>query len=435
MSVLPQLAGCWKVTRFVDPNDLTTPAFVREPVPEDLSDVLTRNEVLYLKRTEKPQVLYCKYSSTNKSFWVTQNKKSKTSDVVIKAPGELKFGGSYKLVLHESRKLVWKSIRDRRDVTEHAIQWILCNERRHSDARTALTVPTVPVTLLHTSTTKACACGKVDCGGTEPSFVNIRRPKTKAYSDEKLQSKQQKVQRAALWAKSRALAHWQSFRDRNVASRDPVLNQQPRHQQKTLKVCTCHMHPFAQEQFRQHKNEKQKKKYFNTFVIDRAAVDAAVTTEDREAHFLLVEELGGYLPKLNYDGGASTSSPLATATAEIRRLHQIINDLRKRMALRNEEVSELKKRLDADRRANNSGPRERAFFTEKFHCSGNQQYRTLRNFFGMTNNFRLFTATLEGLFFDFGEHGLVEEHSEDDFNADLTAFEQCLMAKWCVFDV
>ena len=192
------------------------------------------------------------------------------------------------------------------------------------------------------------------------------------------------------------------------------------------------MHPFAVKTWK----ERSQQSHFKTFVLSRASVDAAVKSEDKAAYFLLVDDLKGYLPKLNFPvqdhGAISSAAPChKIATTEIENLREQIAQLQKTTTSLRERNSELQSQLD--KRQHENPPGRRRFFTAEYHRRNNKLHHTLRWYFGLTNEFRSMTNFVTALFYDYtdndNENGLEEQHSSDAQREALTAFEQCLLAK------
>ena len=193
------------------------------------------------------------------------------------------------------------------------------------------------------------------------------------------------------------------------------------------------MHPFAVQTWK----ERSQQSHFKKFVLTRASVDAAVTSEDKAAYFLLVDTFGGYLPKLNFPvqerRAISSAAPChKIASTEIENLREQIAQLQKTTTSLRERNSELQSQLDK-KRQHEKPPGRRRFCTAEYHRVNNKLHHTLRWYFGLTNEFRSMTNFVTALFCDYtdddNEDGLEEQHSSDVQREALTAFEQCLLAK------
>ena len=359
MSSLQALVGCWKVRRFVDPDNMNEPAFVGRKPPKSLRDLIRRNEVLYLKRTQKEHILFGQYKKSNVTFWIHQRwaQRTREPDVVIKARGELVNAGSYQLVKWGQKCLGWKSLR--KGERRHAIEWAKIDNLNPNDQvrMDGIVVPEVPSSLTQKRSAN-CACGDADCLSRTDGcalYVKIAKPKKEAYTIEKLNSKNKRDRERALWAQSRALAHWESFHSVETNNRTSG------NKRAKKSVSICHMHPFAVQTWK----ERSQQSHFKTFVLSRASVDAAVKSEDKAAYFLLVDDLKGYLPKLNFPvqerGAISSAAPCHTiATTEIENLREQIAQLQKTTTSLRERNSELQSQLDKERHREKPPERRRS---------------------------------------------------------------------------
>jgi len=436
MSVLRQLIGCWKITRFVHRDDYSKAAYATKKPPPSLQGLLRRNEVVFLLKTDYPLILEGRYNTRKDVFYIKCNRRGNQSEIVLKCTGELKFGGSYQLAEQTSQGLVWKSLR--RHECKHAIKWTRCNEARYTSIFEKLTGGQVPLTLV--SQTRAggngqrCACGRSDCQSRteeEPLFVTITQPPPNKRQQQQQQQQQHQAKKKRLSARDRrrvkdanfrAQAHWEAF---HSVTTDAITT--TKKGQKSMTVCTCHMHPFAQEKW---KSLSKKSRRFKSFVISAGEVDGGVMAADREKFYLLVKERRVYMPKLNYFGNAAPSPSLLTspiAVAEIEKLQKSNQNLRQQNVDLVGLVSSLQTKLDGARAKER--PRYRGFFTKEFHQSNNKQCHTLKSFFGLTDVFQPMTDFVLGLFYDYADNGLEERHSADEEREAMTPFERCLLAK------
>jgi len=407
-SPLAALAGTWQVKHFVDEQ---AEKLRLGTVPLSIRNSIQTGEILRLVPTKEPHVLYGSYMACSTEFWVVYRRK--TNVISIRAKGELRNAGGYVLRTRDGRDIVWESSRHKDVEPGHAILWRRVLKRKCEDLDSTI-VPDVPTAFLSRESKRRCACGDMQCRdivrATSVSFIQIRRPVVLKMGPKKRR----------LLASARLAAQWNAFPN----SED----------QDTLIVYVHHMHPFARKQWEAVRHSKK----FKTFEIPRAEVEACVPSDDIPQYFQLVAELGVYVPKLTYRPGSmafaarsnsntrqpepETHSSGSTSDAVVGA--KVIADLRARALAAEAKIQEMEIELSVLRRQ--AAARQRRFFTASCHCHGPKRYWTLKNWFGLSNDF----ADLSTLVIIFhGDHNLKEEHSSDHWSASLTPFEQCLVAK------
>jgi len=250
-SNLSNLLGYWKVTCFVDVNDLTSKVRWNQ-VPDSVKDKIRRGEVLRLLPTTAPHVLYGLYEKSNIGFWVVYRKKTKS--ITIRTKGELRLDGSYVLRLQTSDRITWVSARALDTEPANAIQWDRCSAV--SSLKAAVAPENVPINFLPRERGRQkCACGDSRC--TEAlecdktiRYVVIRRPSKQMSRD--------KNKRAL--DNARMQAQWRAFPKGS--------------DQDVIYVYVHHMHPFAVSRWLAEQACNNSR--FKTFTIPREDVEASV---------------------------------------------------------------------------------------------------------------------------------------------------------------
>lgn len=204
MEQLHGLIGCWKAVGFVDPTDYRVSLQSRS---SSAADVMKRNELVRLMATTDEQVLYGVYVNDPKlGFWIVALKKP--ASVVLKAQGEMKYGGSYKLSQQSSDSLRHAAVE-----SHHVIRW-----KRHSGniqpAVARMEAPLVPKSVIQRKhkRPKQCVCGDSHSGfpdggaGSERGlFVCIHKPNARKQD---LESSVKKDRIRGIWEFARLKAHW-----------------------------------------------------------------------------------------------------------------------------------------------------------------------------------------------------------------------------------
>ena len=476
MEQLHGLIGCWKAAGFVDPSDYHAPILRQSNSSSSVSGVLKRNELIRLVTTIDNQVLYGVYvDDPSTDFWVVAQKKPR--GVVIKAKGELKYRGSYKLTGRTSKDIYWTSLRHETCESLHAIRWIRHFENTKREV-SSIEVPSIPKAVIQRENggvARHCVCGdshEVFDGGSSSNkrslFVRIRKPKVDTLTAD-LESPDKRKKTRGVWLDARLNAHWKPVQKWMLASTV----------EKTADVHVSHMHQFAMEGWLSDSSRCAFKKFY----IETMVLEQAVDAKEIARHYHPVDQPGGdrvYMPKLNVvpasprrvtrgkkklrscatEGcvvrkkakkGRSAavldkvgpSTPDARGQAllgrrlssgeDIKKLPgtQLVAKLRHELEQCWQQIEEKNERIEklvaeAKRRQTQ---RKRQFFTEQFHCSGALKNQTLTNYFGLTNGWNDFVVWVTSFHVDFGDNGLVESHSDDVRSNELTPFENCLVAK------
>ena len=288
---LTPLIGDWVVKSFVDIDDHTK-RVGRDDIPVSCKDIIRRGERLRLVATTSSHVLYGKYLAEDIGFWIVH--RPSNNRVAIHPRGELRHRGSFVLIHTDEKSIVWKSNRRTDGTPERAIQW-----RRAKPCATGrrVVVPDVPKTFSAPTGHRKCACGDKSCAIAVRSS-DVRTVKLSRPTINKNARKHRRLLSAAI-----AKAQWGAF----------VI---PEHVTSTY-VYLHHLHPFARAKWLELCSTTKSPK-FKTFTIPREVVEVNVATREISPYFLLVEELGVYVPKFTSGPPSSrcTTSASRVTTAK-----------------------------------------------------------------------------------------------------------------------
>jgi len=218
------------------------------------------------------------------------------------------------------------------------------------------------------------------------------------------------------------------------------------------------MHSFAKKLWEENIAKTVGREKFKTFTILPALLKANVSKEDIKAYYYLLKIPGKsdqYIPKLNWKPPTihlrtpSRTPTLQTPMKPSKRSSLRVQNGGSQVTKRARNISRTSPAVDTIKnltgehgdlelkirkltkeleKAKSGETQKREIFTKQFHCDGSTS-SSLKNYFGLTNDYDCFVALVCSLHF---EVKLKEAHSQCS-DPKLTDFEACLMAKWYVY--
>lgn len=321
---LRPIVGLWKVNGVIDQHMNVIP---KKDLPKNISDLVQRNELIRVVETVNPCVLAASYvragvtgnERMSPSFFLLWSKRKEC--VVLKADGEFNRPASYVLQAHEARpqhgapnECIWLS--QRKGDQPHKIRWILQDEHHHPASNSVVVCSKLPACIRNWCRPKlrCCECGNSNCVKTDSKehvFLHISKPK-KTLSELQKACKTTRTREKinAFNAFASYHAHYIPFKHRLKRGK----RKNGKRSRTQIKVSYLHAHPAARHLYLQ----PQKKVFKLRLTIPRHTLEARVTSATEiQRHFVFIEELDCYMPKLLYPLETQESSNSTPCTRAV----------------------------------------------------------------------------------------------------------------------